>query len=190
MSWSEPYSSVWYKQSLSRSRFNHLQTYTDRYRQIHALPIHAHINTFPIHAHINTLYMPVYVCIIAFPHDFRQRVRTPVDVCILAVYACICMYDWIYKHIQANTDCYIPSYALLYLYIFCICMFIFVHICLIFAVKSLSRTIWARMSTDIHIWTTICTYMHEYIHYTCKIHAKYMHVFRARCTLYVKADVI
>jgi hypothetical protein len=88
--------------------------------------------------------MPVYVCIIAFPHDFRQRVRTPVYVCILAVmpvYVRMIEYISIYKQIQNITDCYIPSYALLYLYIFCIYMFIFVHICIIFAAKSLSRTI-------------------------------------------------
>ena len=91
-----------------------------------------------------------------------------------------------YKQIHAictNTDCYIRAYFLLYSCIFSV---IFVHICsycsyvcIFFAAKSLSRTIWARMSTYAHIWTTICTYMHEYIHYTCKIHAKYMHVFRA-----------
>jgi hypothetical protein len=70
-------------QARDTSRFSHIQTYTDRYRQIHTdtftvllceFPIHAYINEYKqIHAisqhdspqHVQSLYMPVYVCIYA-----------------------------------------------------------------------------------------------------------------------------
>jgi hypothetical protein len=80
--------------------YRHIQTDTDRYRQIHALPIHAHINTFPIHAHINTSYMPVYVCniaaIIEFPHDF---LATCADACICMYFGCICLFMYVWLNI-------------------------------------------------------------------------------------------
>ncbi len=110
------------------------------------------------------LYMPVYVCMIAYISKYKQ-IQTDIFVHML---------------------CYIRIY---FVYTFVI----FVHICtycsyvcIFFAGKSLSRRIWARMSTG----STICTYMQEYVQYTCKIHASYRHFFRCPCMLYEKADII
>ena len=143
-------------QACDTSRYSHIQTYTDIYRQIHT-----------------------DTCTVI-------RCENPIQA-----------YIYTYKHIHAiwtNTDCYIRAYSLLYS---CIFFVIFMHICsycsyvcIFFAAKSLSRPVWAHMSTYAHIWTPICTYMHEYIQNTCMIHARYRHFFRCRCMLYVKADII
>ncbi len=96
----------------------------------------------------------------------------------MPVYVCMIEYISIYKQIQTvmflHMLCYICIY-ILYIYVY---IRSYMHN---FAAKSLSRTIWARMSTYIHIWTTICTYicMNTYI-----LQARYM---QNTCMFFVHA---
>ncbi len=97
-------------------------------------------------------------------------------------------YAQIQTFIFVHMLCYIRAYFV-YIFVYIRSYMLILLTCEhIFAGKSLSRTLWARMSTYAHICTPICTYMHEYIQYTFKIHARYRHFVRCPCMLYVIAD--
>jgi hypothetical protein len=133
MSWSEPYSSVWYKQSLSRSRFNHLQTYTDRYRQIQTDTCTSNTCTYKHISNTCTYKHIIYACICMYYCISARFSATCADACICMYFGCICLYMYvcmieyisIYKQIQTVIFPHVLCYICIYFVYICLYSFIY-----------------------------------------------------------------